>query len=107
MWTMVSGPVGVNGTFLNPAFNNTTVNGLIPGTYQFQWTITATASCPPSSSMVTIKVDDPPLGGTATPNPAEVCLGSGSQITLTGQSGTVVEWDSSTDGVFWLPIANS
>ncbi|HEY4197321.1 MAG TPA: hypothetical protein VGM63_17385, partial [Mucilaginibacter sp.] len=107
MWTLVSAPTGAIVTFTNPAFSGTTVNGLTPGTYQFQWTITATASCPPSTSLVTIKVDDPPVGGTATANPAEVCLGSGSQVTLTGQSGTIVEWESSTDGVFWQPIANS
>jgi len=104
-WTQVSGPPGL--TFTNDANPNTTVNGLVPGTYIFQWTITATASCPVSSSTVTIKVDSPPLGGTATPTPAEVCLGSGSQITLAGYFGTIVEWESSADGVFWQTIPNS
>ncbi|RFM31359.1 Ig-like domain-containing protein, partial [Chitinophaga silvisoli] len=43
-WTQVSGPNTAN--IVNPAANNTSVTGLVPGTYTFRWTI----SNPPCAS---------------------------------------------------------
>ena len=37
-WSLVSGPN--TPTITDPALNNTTITGLIPGTYIFRWTIT-------------------------------------------------------------------
>jgi len=106
LWTVLSGPAGA--VFSNPANPNATVSGLTPGIYQFQWTITGSSSCPPSSNSVTITVDQPPVGGT-TSSDATVCTGSnGGQITLTGQFGTIVRWEMSVDnGTTWQTIANS
>jgi hypothetical protein len=105
-WTQVAGPAGI--TFTDDTDPHTQISGILAGnTYQFQWTITASATCPPSSSTVTIKADNPPVGGTASANPAEVCSGSGSQISLTGQVGTIVQWESLVTGGSWSPIANS
>jgi hypothetical protein len=107
MWSVAQGPTGV--TFSDPTSPNAVVNGLIPGnTYLFKWTITGAASCPPSTAVVTIKVDKAPVGGT-TSSPATVCWGSNAgQITLAGQFGTIVRWESSIDnGTSWQPIANS
>lgn len=96
-WTQVPSPTpGVSFSNVNDPY--ATVSGLTPGNkYQFQWTITASASCPTSSSSVSIIIDKAPLGGIATANPAEVCQGGNSSISLTGKSGTLVEWQSSID----------
>lgn len=107
-WTIVKGPAGA--TFSDDTKPNATVSGLIPGNlYQFQWTITATPTCPPNSNAVNITIDKPAVGGTTTtsgPNP--VCSGSGNgQITLADQEGDIVRWESSTDnGATWQPIVN-
>lgn len=107
LWTQVSGPTA--GTAFSAVNDpNATVSGLTPGNiYQFQWTITASASCPTSSSTVLVTIDSPPVGGTATANPAEVCSGSGSQITLSGQTGNIVQWESSINGTTWTAIPNT
>ena len=63
MWTIVSGPAGA--TFSDPTNPNAVVSGLVAGNlYQFQWTITATPTCPPSSNAVNITIDVPTIGGT-------------------------------------------
>jgi hypothetical protein len=106
-WSIISGPAGV--TFSDPTKPNAIVSGLIPGSaYQFQWTITATAYCPPSTDIVTITIDKAPIGGT-TSSPAEVCSGGNmGQIKLSGQFGSIVRWEFSTDnGTTWQPIANT
>jgi PKD repeat protein len=108
LWTIVSGPAGA--AFSDPTNPNAVVTGLIPGSkYQFKWTITATPSCPPSFNAVNIIVDLPTIGGTTTATGATtVCsTGNAGQITLSGQQGTILRWESSTDnGATWQPIVN-
>ncbi len=106
-WTVTQGPAGA--AFVNDTQHDTRVNGLIPGNvYQFQWTITGSPSCPPTSSTVNIIIDQAPVGGT-TSSPATVCSGSnGGQITLAGYAGTIVRWESSIDnGATWQPVTNT
>ena len=57
-------------------------------------------SCTPaaSSSKVSLTVDPVPVGGTATAGTSQVCSGSTTTIGLSGQAGTIVGWQSSTDG---------
>jgi PKD repeat protein len=105
-WTIVSGPAGA--TFSDDTNPNAVVTGLVPGNlYQFQWTITATPTCPPSSNAVNIKVDLPTIGGT-TAGAATVCSsGNNGQVTLSGQQGDILRWESSVDnGATWQPIVN-
>jgi hypothetical protein len=107
LWTIISGQTGV--TFTNAAQNTTAVNGLVPGqTYQFTWTITPTAPCTPNSSTVTITDDAPSIGGT-TAGATTVCGSSNNgNITLSGQLGAIVRWESSIDnGTTWQAIANT
>lgn len=105
-WTQVSGPTGV--TFSDDTKPNAVVSGLIPGNaYQFKWTITATPTCPPNSNAVNIIVDKPTIGGTTT-GAVTACAGSnGGQITLAGQQGNILRWESSADnGATWQPVTN-
>jgi gliding motility-associated-like protein len=53
-WTMVKGPAAVSFADANAA--TTKVYGLIPGTYQFAWTI-SNGICEASASIMTVKVD--------------------------------------------------
>jgi len=107
-WILVKGPAG--STFSDPTNPHAVVSGLIPGNlYQFQWTITATPTCPPNSNAVNITIDLPTIGGTTTgTGNGAVCSGSnGGQITLAGQQGNIIRWESSVDnGNTWQPIIN-
>ena len=105
-WTMVSGPSAA--VFSDDTNPNAVATGLVPGTYVFRWTITNTAACPSNANDVTIIIDKAPIGGTTTSD-ATVCAGTnGGPITLAGQFGTIVKWESSIDnGATWQPIFNT
>jgi PKD repeat protein len=98
LWTVVSGS---GTTFTDPTSPTTTVNGLVGGTqYTFMWTITSAPGCS-SSSQVVITVNVPTIPGItlAAGGDSTVCSGSNSgQINLTGQTGTILRWEKSTDG---------
>lgn len=65
-------------------------------------------TCPASNSAVaTITVNPISVGGTVGPNDT-VCSGINSgSVTLTGHTGTVQNWESSTDGLVWTNIVNT
>ncbi|TCC93372.1 PKD domain-containing protein [Pedobacter frigiditerrae] len=102
LWTQVSPFPGV--TFTNPTQFDGTANGLLPGnTYIFRWTITGAASCSPKTDDVSITINPISVGGT-TAGSATVCAGINTgTITLSGQTGNVIRWESSTDGGVTYP----
>jgi len=60
--------------------------------------------CPPDSSNVaTIRVDEKTVGGQINPADATLCAGqnAGQFLKLNGQTGTVQNWQYSTDGFRW------
>ncbi|MCX2478738.1 PKD domain-containing protein [Pedobacter sp. MC2016-15] len=109
LWTSdADNPPGV--TFNNPALPNATVSGLIAGQdYTFIWTISAPGACNPTSSEVTITVNTPTNPGQTSTVSTIVCEGTNSgTITLSGNNGTVLSWESSiNNGASWQPIANT
>ncbi|MBV9986486.1 MAG: hypothetical protein JO301_02335, partial [Chitinophagaceae bacterium] len=105
-WAAVAGnPTAV--TFTNAASASTTVNGLVPGTYQFEWTV-SNGICADSKDSIQVIVYPAAVPGTVTAN-ATVCAGSNSgTLTLGGYSGNIVRWEFSTDnGSSWNNIANT
>jgi PKD repeat protein len=106
-WTLITGPTGAS--FEDDTKYNTLVSGLQSGqTYTFRWTINSTAGCAPSTDEVTIIVSQVSIGGT-TAGTATVCSGNNSGvITLTGQTGAVINWESSIDnGATWQTLAST
>ncbi len=96
-------------TITNPNSENASVTGLTGGqTYTFRWTITAPGACNPTVDDVVITVNIPTVAGT-TGNAATVCQAANSgTVTLTGNIGLILRWESSTDGgTTWTPIANT
>jgi gliding motility-associated-like protein len=61
-----------------------------------------------TSATATITVDPPTVGGTLTMDDT-VCASSNlGTLTLSGQTGTIVQWESSTDGgITWITLANT
>lgn len=56
-WLQVSGPNTAG--IANASSNSTAVNGLVPGTYIFQWTVTF-SNCTPNRDTVQVKIYDNP-----------------------------------------------
>jgi PKD repeat protein len=112
-WTFipVAGQTGI--TITNPNSENAVASGLASGqAYTFRWTISAPGACGASSSDVVITVNVPTVAGTtATADPTVVCEAANSgTVTLSGFTGAVLNWQSSTDGgATWLniPTTNS
>ncbi len=106
-WTQVTTFPGI--TFADDTQPNTTVSGLQDGNnYIFRWTITGAASCTPKTDEVTVTVNPLSVGGTTTGS-SSVCAGNNSgTITLAGQTGNVIRWESSIDGGnTWSPLTNT
>ncbi|MCW3072206.1 MAG: C-terminal target protein [Bacteroidetes bacterium] len=61
-----------------------------------------------TSATATISVDPPTVGGTLTMDDT-VCASSNlGTLTLSGQTGTIQHWESSTDGgITWITLANT
>ena len=109
LWTSdTDNPPGV--TFNNPTLPNATVSGLTAGQdYTFIWTISAPGACNSTSSQVTITVNTPTNPGQTSTVSTIVCEGTNSgTITLSGNNGTVLSWESSiNNGASWQPITNT
>ncbi|HET6224860.1 MAG TPA: gliding motility-associated C-terminal domain-containing protein [Bacteroidia bacterium] len=60
-----------------------------------------------NSGSATITVTPVSVGGTTAPK-SQVCSGSNSgNITVSGYTGTIQNWESSVDGISWTPIVNA
>jgi PKD repeat protein len=107
-WTYISGPAAY--TITTPASPSTTVTGLIPGVYIFQWTIT-NGVCPPSTDQVQINnLTD--LQNQISAAITTIC--SGQSVTIDGaipNGGTgsyTYQWEQSFDGgVNWINIPSA
>ncbi|MGL5892701.1 MAG: beta strand repeat-containing protein, partial [Bacteroidia bacterium] len=72
--------------------------------------IVANGVCPADTSTIdTLVVDSVSVGGTLAPASAVVCTGiNNGVITLTGQVGSILRWEYSTDnGLTWITIGNT
>ena len=79
---------------------------LVATTY-YQANVTSGACPSVFSTIDTITVDVPSVGGTIAAS-SNVCYGNnGGTLTLSGQTGSVIRWEYSTDGgINWIAIAN-
>lgn len=112
LWTVSpSPPHAVTPVFADATNPQTTVSMLTAGeSYIFIWAITGSGICAASSDQVTINVNIPTVAGTtSTANPATVCEGSNTgTITLSGNTGAVLRWESSIDGgTTWIALPNT
>jgi len=94
--------INIANTTTSQAYNNIAVNTQYRATVQ-------SGICPSAQSgIVTLTVDQPAVGGTIFGS-TTVCEGANSgALTLIGSSGSILDWESSTDGGFiWTPIGNT
>ncbi|NCT92778.1 MAG: hypothetical protein GXC72_00005, partial [Chitinophagaceae bacterium] len=105
-WTALPGnPSTV--TFTNPNNPNTTVNGLVPGTYQFEWTI-SNGACTDSKDTVQVTIVPATTAGILGTDATVCATANSGTLTLTGNNGQIVQWEQSSDyGSNWVPVVNT
>jgi len=90
VWTLISG----SGTITTPTSPTSGITGLGTGANVFQWTITTSAPCPPSTSQVTITSNSLPTVSPVSASACENVSGSGQALNVnvtgleTGLNGT-------------------
>ena len=92
-WNSIPGSAG----------SNPLVTGPLTTTTYFQALVSNGGCAPADSSIVGVTVNPISVGGTATPTASAVCSGSSTLITLSGQTGSIVRWETSPDGNTWTP----
>src|SRR6266542_873532 len=104
----VSGlPTGVTGSYNAGVF---IISGTPTVSGSFSYIVTTMAPCTNASLTGTITVNPPAVGGTLSPNvTTDACYGSNNgTITLSGQTGSVIRWESSINGgSSWTSIADT
>jgi hypothetical protein len=107
-WSVITAETGSNPQLVTNG-SQVSITGLtVAGTYVFRYTLSGMV-CPPSADDVTVTVLASSVAGTLTANPTAVCEGNNNvTVTLTGQTGTVVRWETSIDNfATFQPILNT
>ena len=89
--------------------NNLSVSPIITTTYFGRYEDEAPCNYNSACASVTINVNPPSVGGTISPAITSACANAtGGTLTLTGYTGTIVRWESSTNGGgTWSTINNT
>ncbi|WP_374165626.1 PKD domain-containing protein [Arcticibacter sp. MXS-1] len=112
-WTKVSGPAV---TIDHPSMFNSTVSGLQPGDYVFQWqtkndATVAVPGCSGSTAQVNIRIVAYPVAGTIQGAISRLCQGSDPGVLKVNgyTSSAFLQWQASSDNITFtdLPGANS
>jgi len=98
MWSWVSGP---NQPSINQNGFTANVTGMVPGVYQFKYSISM-PGCTPTSDIVQVTISGQAMGGQIAGG-TSVCSGNNTgTLVVTGFNGNVVRWERSTNG--WQSI---
>jgi|GEM_PF-372783 len=96
-----------NNTVVVGSSNTYTATGLANGD-KIDCQLTSTAGCvapaTANAPQLTMAVTPVSVGGTATPSASAVCSGTGTTLTLAGQTGAIVKWQSSTNNATWVSL---
>ncbi|MBS1742856.1 MAG: Ig-like domain-containing protein [Bacteroidetes bacterium] len=83
-----------------------TISGTPTVSGTFPYTINTTGNCATATTTGTITVLNNANGGTVAS--VVICSGGSGTLTITGQSGSIVRWEYTTDGgTTWTPVANT
>ncbi|MGN6298749.1 MAG: hypothetical protein ACTHM7_18300, partial [Ginsengibacter sp.] len=99
-------PAGVTASW---ASNTITISGTPTASGTFNYSIPLSGGCGTVNATGTITVTPASFGGTLSPALVTACAGTSTgTITLSGKTGNIVRWESSTNGgVNWTPIATT
>jgi len=100
-WT---GPNSFLSTNQNPTVSSSATVGM-SGNYYVTVTVNG---CTSAAGSTLVTVNPTAVGGVTSPASAQVYSGNATNITLSGQTGTIVKWQSSTNGgTNWSDIAST
>lgn len=67
----------------------------------------ASGPCPATAcASTTVTISTPTVAGTATPASSVFCQGGSTNVTLAGQTGTILNWERQVNGGGWTNIGN-
>jgi len=105
VWTSIpSNPSAV--AFTNPNDPVSSVTGLVPGSYQFIWTI-SNGSCADSKDTVSIIIDEATYPGLLSADQTVCASANAGTLVLQNYRSQILNWESSQDGTNWTNIANN
>lgn len=91
----------------NAGATSFSAGALAPGTYSYR-AVVENAPCPSvTSASVNITVSDFSVGGSAVPGVTQACQGGSTTITLSGQTGAVLNWEIQLNGGGWTNFGNA
>ncbi len=94
-------PAGVSGSFSAGVF---TISGTPTASGVFNYIVTTTGTCTAATANGSITVSPASVGGNIAS--VSICSGASGNVTLTGNVGAILRWESSPDGTTWTNIAN-
>jgi hypothetical protein len=102
-----SSPDGTNWSDTTVTTAQLQTGSLVAGYRYYRAKVTNATAAPDYSNAVIILIDPASVGGTVTGG-TNVCTGTNSTvISLSGQTGSVTKWQSSTDGTNWNDIVST
>ena len=95
------------GHFTGVLTTNLTINSVTTNDAANYLCIVSNTGGSVTSAPASLTVNPTSVGGTASPTAGEVCTGSGTTITLAGNTGSIVKWQSSPDNSIWSDIIST
>ncbi|TAM57128.1 MAG: T9SS type A sorting domain-containing protein [Rhodanobacter sp.] len=97
-------PDGLAGVYSNGTF---TISGTPTETGEFTYTVQTTGDCGQTSIDGNVQIDPEVSGGNLTYSYTVACSPASGTVTLSGETGTILGWESSINGTSWSAISNT
>lgn len=90
----------------NAGLTSFSTGALVPAVYVYR-AVVQNGTCPQAtSSSITVTVSDFSVGGSAVPQVTALCQGSSTNVTLSGHTGNILNWEHQVNGGGWNNIGN-
>ena len=92
---------------INGEIASTLATGTLSAVNYYRAIVTSGVCASATSSVATVNVDAIPVAGAVTGGTTICSASTSGLLTLNGYTGSIVRWESSTDGNTWAPIVNT
>ena len=104
-WELQINGGGFN-TIGNAGLTSFSAGALTPGTYDYRAVVQNSPCATATSTSVSVTVSSPTVGGTAIANTTQLCQGGSTNITLSGHTGAILNWERQINGGGWTNFGN-
>lgn len=91
----------------NAGLTSFSTGPLAPGTYDYRAVVKNGTCGIATSTSISITVSNFSVGGSAVPQVSALCQGSSTNVTLSGHTGAVLNWEQQVNGGGWSSIGNA